>query len=135
MNKILVDTDVLSAYFGRNKHLNSRYSEAVEELFAEKDALAISGHVFQEILYGIKTGQVGTYRKIKGKLSGLFIAPSKKEFELAVKISRKCTTNGIQLSIADLINCALSVSRGWSILAIDGDYVKAKQHESRIKLL
>ena len=134
MRKILIDSDVLSAYFGRNKRLSNEYDTDVEVLLSTKDG-TVSGHVFQEILYGIRSGQVGKYLRIKNQLSDLFVTPSRKEFELAVDISRKCTTNGIQLSITDLMNCAISVSRGWPILSIDGDYKKAKKYEERIKLL
>ena len=89
------------------------------------DRLKVSGHVYQEILYGIRKAQAGTYRKIKTELSGLVAVPSREEYETAVELSRKVTTAGVQMSIADLMTCALSVSRGWSILTHDGDFLDA----------
>ncbi|MBN2783788.1 MAG: PIN domain-containing protein [Pontiellaceae bacterium] len=133
--RVLIDTDVLSFYFGRNKRTPVRGIEDIlQDLFRE-NAVALSGHVYQEILYGIRSGQVGTYRKIRNALKPLFVAPTLKEFELAVEISRNCTTNGIQLSIADLMNCAISVLRGWPILTVDGDYEQAKKLNPKIMLV
>ncbi len=135
MNKVLVDANVLSGYFGRNSSLrDSVESELAEELL-EMNALAVSGHVYQEVLYGIRKGQSGMYQKIKRELDACVAVPTRKEYELAVEVSRKCTTNGIQMSIADLMDCALSASRGWKILTSDKDHHRAGVFDDRIRFL
>ena len=135
MSKVIVDTDILSEYFGRSNDFDSEKAVEYLDFLFGVQSVAVSGHVYQEILYGIKTGHVGRFLKIKRKLSECVFIPSRKEYDIAIEVSRKCTTHGVQLSIADLMNCAISISKGWTIFSLDKDYVGAKRCDSRVKLV
>ncbi|MBN2684394.1 MAG: PIN domain-containing protein [Pontiellaceae bacterium] len=132
---VLIDTDVLSGYFGRNRSTQDTVeAQFVEYLFILGEA-RVNGHVYQEILNGISKGQAGTYRKIRNRLRSIVHVPTGEEYETAVELSQKCTACGKVLSIADLMNCAVSISRGWEVLAFDGDHTGAAAVDSRVKLL
>lgn len=132
-NFVLVDTDVLSGYFGRNRSLKNAPEVLHLDLLLAMDAVRVTGHVFQEVLNGIGKAQAGTYRKIKNRLKKCVFVPSRDDYDLAVEISRKSTAHGCVLSIADLMNCSISASKGWKLLAFDGDYDEANCFDSRIK--
>ncbi|MFA5689000.1 MAG: PIN domain-containing protein [Kiritimatiellales bacterium] len=134
MSKALVDTDFLSEYFGRSHNLYSKKALEYLDFLFGTESVAVCGHVYQEILYGIRAGHVGRFLKIRNKLSPYVIIPTRKEYDLAIEISRKLTTSGIQMSIADIMNCSISISKGWTILAVDKDYENAEKVEKRIIL-
>ena len=128
---VLVDADVISGYFGRNRSLKDRPEMSfLEDLFA-LGLVRVTGHVFQEVLNGFEKGQVGTYRKMRNRLKNKIIAPTVAEYELSIDICRNCS--GFVLSITDLINCGVSVSRGYKILAFDKDYEGVRMCDRRVK--
>jgi hypothetical protein len=97
--------------------------------------IRITGHVYQEILNGIGKGFAGRYRKIRNHLKDYVIVPTREDYENAIELGRKCTWEGKTLSITDLMNCSISVSKGWAILSLDKDYIGAKKCDSRVKLV
>lgn len=133
--KVIVDADVISGYFGRRSLAHGvERIQHLDDLFA-LDAVKVIGHVYQEVLNGIGKGKAGTYRKLQKQLKDRVFVPTRKDYELAVELSRKCTESGRVLSIADLMNCAVSISKGWQILTCDADHNGAAMIDSRIKLL
>ena len=132
---VLVDTDVLSGYFGRNRSIQDEPEVLHLDLLLAMDAVRVTGHVFQEVLNGIGRAQVGTHRKIKNRLKECVFVPSREDYDLAVEFSRKCTALGKTLSITDLMNCAVAASKGWKILSLDGDYKAGTDCDSRVRLL
>jgi len=132
---VLVDADVLSGYFRRNKSLADRPEVKHLDLLLAMDAVRVTGHVYQEVLNGITEGQAGTSRKIQNKLKNIVLVPDRHDYENAVELSRKCTWGGKTVSIADLMNGAVSIARKWKILAIDGDYDEIEEVDRRLERL
>ena len=121
---VLVDTSVWSLAL-RRKHETLGDNERVfvmelSELIREGRAKVI-GLVRQELLSGIKSNE--QYEKLRLYLRAF---PDElldtSDYEEAAKAGNRCRTKGIVVSIVDVLLCAVTVKRNWSIFTTDPDF-------------
>lgn len=121
---VLVDTSVWSLAL-RRKHETLGGNERLHvmelsELIREGRAKVI-GLVRQELLSGIKSNE--QYEKLRLYLRAFpdeLIDTS--DYEEAAKAGNRCRAKGIVVSIVDVLLCAVTVRRDWSIFTIDPDF-------------
>jgi predicted nucleic acid-binding protein len=121
---VLIDTSVWSLAL-RRKHETLAGNERLlvmelSELIREGRAKVI-GLVRQELLSGIKSNE--QYEKLR-----LYLRAFSDElldtfdYEDAAKAGNRCRAKGIVVSIVDVLLCAVTVRRGWSIFTTDPDF-------------
>ena len=121
---VLVDTSVWSLALRRPSHRLNFPEKAVvselSELIAEGRARMI-GLIRQELLSGIK--DLGQFEKLKITLRAFPDEPLETaDHEAAAFAGNKCRSKGIAVSVVDMLICAVSQSRGWSIFTTDPDF-------------
>jgi predicted nucleic acid-binding protein len=121
---VLIDTSVWSLAL-RRKHETLGGNEQLlvtelSELIREGRAKVI-GLVRQELLSGIKSSE--QYEKLRLYLRA-FPADllDTSDYEEAAKAGNRCRAKGIVVSIVDVLLCAVTVRRGWSIFTTDPDF-------------
>jgi predicted nucleic acid-binding protein len=121
---VLIDTSVWSLAL-RRKHKTLGGNEQLlvmelSELIREGRAKVI-GLVRQELLSGIKSNE--QYEKLRLYLRAF---PDELletfDYEDAAKAGNRCRAKGIVVSIVDVLLCAVTVRRGWSIFTTDPDF-------------
>jgi predicted nucleic acid-binding protein len=121
---VLVDTSVWSLAL-RRKHETLRGNERLlvlelSELIREGRAKVI-GLVRQELLSGIESNE--QYEKLRLYLRAF---PDElldtSDYEEAAKAGNQCRTKGIVVSIVDVLLCAVTVRRDWTIFTTDPDF-------------
>jgi predicted nucleic acid-binding protein len=121
---VLIDTSVWSLAL-RRKHKTLGGNEQLlvmelSELIREGRAKVI-GLVRQELLSGIKSNE--QYEKLRLALRAF---PDELletfDYEDAAKAGNRCRARGIVVSIVDVLLCAVTVRRGWSIFTTDPDF-------------
>ena len=121
---VLVDTSVWSlALRKKAQDLNPAEKATVAELteLIKEGRARIIGLVRQELLSGIKTS--GQYERLRGILRSFPDEPvDTPDYETAAKTSNECRTNGVAVSVSDILICAIALARGWSIFATDPDF-------------
>jgi predicted nucleic acid-binding protein len=121
---VLVDTSVWSLAL-RRKHETLGDNERVlvmelSELIREGRAKVI-GLVRQELLSGIKSNE--QYEKLRLYLRAFRDEPiDTSDYEEAAKAGNRCRAKGIIVSIVDVLLCAVTVRRDWSIFTTDPDF-------------
>lgn len=121
---VLIDTSVWSLALRRTHETlgGDEQSHVVElaELVREGRAKVI-GLVRQELLSGIKSNE--QYEKLKLHLRAFPDEPlDTSDYEDAAKSSNRCRAKGIVMSVVDVLLCAITVRRGWSIFTTDPDF-------------
>ena len=104
-------------FLGGNERLLVR---ELSELIREGRAKII-GLVRQELLSGIKSNE--QYEKLRLHLRAF---PDElldtSDYEEAAKAGNRCRTKGIVVSIVDVLLCAVTVRRDWTIFTTDPDF-------------
>jgi predicted nucleic acid-binding protein len=121
---VLVDTSVWSLALRRKQETlgdNERLLVIeLSELIREGRAKVI-GLVRQEMLSGIKSNE--QYEKLRVHLRAFPDEPiDTLDYEEAAKAGNRCRTKGIVVSIVDVLLCAVTVRRDWSIFTTDPDF-------------
>ncbi len=121
---VLIDTSVWSLALRRKHETLGRNEQLLvmelSELIREGRAKVI-GLVRQELLSGIKSNE--QYEKLRLYLRAF---PDELldtfDYEDAAKAGNRCRAKGIVVSIVDVLLCAVTVRRGWSIFTTDPDF-------------
>ncbi|MCB9497037.1 MAG: PIN domain-containing protein [Fibrobacteria bacterium] len=122
MSHVLVDTNIWSTFFRRNKPEDDRLRSNLEMLMRENRILII-GPIRQEILTGIKDH--GKYLLLKEYLRAYEDQPITTEtYELAAQIANECAKTGIAMSSIDATIVAVIVSEGYEIYTYDQDFLR-----------
>jgi predicted nucleic acid-binding protein len=121
---ILVDTSVWSLALRRiARNLSAPEKAIVAELAAliDEGGAKIIGLVRQELLSGIKSSE--QFEKLREILSGF---PDElidsEDYERAALFGNKCRSQGVSVSLPDLVICSVARSRGWSVFTTDSDF-------------
>src|SRR5580704_8211470 len=126
---VLIDTSVWYLAL-RRKHETLGGNEQLfvmelSELIREGRAKVI-GLVRQELLSGIKSNE--QYEKLKLYLRAFPDEPLDTfDYEDAAKAGNRCRAKGIVVSIVDILLCAVTVKRDWSIFTTDPDFSHYKR--------
>lgn len=124
MSHVLVDTNIWSTFFRRNKPEDDRLRANLEMLMRENRILLI-GPIRQEILTGIK--DPSKYLLLKEYLRAYEDQQITTEaYELAAKIANECAKNGIAISSIDATISAFVVLGGHEIYTYDQDFLRYK---------
>lgn len=120
----LIDTSVWSLALRRKSQDLSTVERGVVSELAEliKEGRArIIGPVRQELLSGIKTPP--QYEKLRSTLRAFADEPIEtSDYESAAKAGNDCRSQGMVVSTVDILICALTLARGWSIFTTDPDF-------------
>jgi predicted nucleic acid-binding protein len=121
---VLVDTSVWSLALRRKReNLDDNERRLVMELseLIREGRAKLVGLVRQELLSGIKS--IEQYEKLRLYLRAF---PDERidtsDHEEAAKAGNRCRTKGIVVSIVDVLLCAVTVRRDWSIFTTDPDF-------------
>jgi predicted nucleic acid-binding protein len=121
---VLVDTSIWSlALRRRARDLSAPEQAAVAELgeLIREGRARMIGLVRQELLSGIRTE--AQFEKLRGILRSFDDEPvDTSDYEAAAVASNKCRSKGVAVSVADMLICAIALSRGWSIFTTDPDF-------------
>ena len=121
---VLVDTSVWSLALRRTaRHLNPIEQAQVAELaeLIDEGRAKILGIVRQELLSGIKTPS--QFAKLQEVLRSFPDEPlSTADFESAASLGNQCRTNGLAVSVVDMLICSVAQSRNWAIFSADPDF-------------
>ena len=120
----LIDTSVLSLALRRKpQDLSAVEQSVVDELteVIKEGRGRIIGPVRQELLSGIKS--LAQYEKLRLTLRAFPDEPiDTSDYELAAKAGNDCRSKGIVVSTVDILICAITVARRWSIFTMDPDF-------------
>ena len=121
---VLVDTSVWSLALRRKReNLDDNERRLVMELseLIREGRAKVVGLVRQELLSGIKS--IEQYEKLRLYLRAF---PDERidtsDHEEAAKAGNRCRTKGIVVSLVDVLLCAVTVRRDWSIFTSDPDF-------------
>jgi hypothetical protein len=121
---VLIDTSVWSlALRRRPRDLSADETALVAELteLIKEGRATIVGTIRQELLSGIKSP--AQFEKLRGTLQSFPDEPlHSADYEAAADASNLCRSNGVAVSSADILICAVALSRGWSIFTTDPDF-------------
>ena len=121
---VLVDTSVWSLALRRvERNLSASEAAVVSELAAliDEGGTKIIGLVRQELLSGIKSSK--QFESLRDILAAFpdELADSQ-DYERAALFSNKCRSQGVSVSVSDMLICSIAQSRGWSIFSTDSDF-------------
>ncbi len=135
----LIDTSVWSLALRRKpQDLSAVERLVVTELteVIEEGRGRIIGPVRQELLSGIKNP--AQYEKLRLTLRAFPDEPiNTSDYESAAKAGKDCRSKGIVVSTVDILICAVTLARRWSIFTMDPDFknyarvLPIKLHSSR----
>ena len=129
--KVLVDTCVWSKVLRSDKP-DIRLSKVLEDLIFD-DRVLLIGHIYQEILSGVKTKR--DFKLLTQAMEPFDQLELKREVYLkAAEFYNVCKSCGINGGHVDFLICAAAVEHHCKILTIDADFKLFKQHLP-IKLL
>jgi predicted nucleic acid-binding protein len=118
---VLVDTSSRSLALRRTaRHLDPSEKAQVAELaeLINEGRAKILGIVREELLSGIKTRC--QFPKLQEILRSFPDGPlSTADFEPAASVGNQCRTNGLALSLVDMLICSVAQSRDWAIFSTD----------------
>ena len=121
---VLVDTSVWSLALRRAaRNLSGTEKAVVAELAAliDEGGARIIGLVRQELLSGIKSSE--QFAKLRQILAAFPDEPATSEdYERAALLSNKCRSEGVAVSVSDMLICSIAESRGWPIFSTDPDF-------------
>ncbi len=122
---VLIDTSVWSLALRRKNETlstNERFLVAeLSELIREGRARMI-GLVRQELLSGIKAAE--QYEKLRLHLRSFpDEAIDTSDYEEAAKAGNRCRAKGVEVSIVDILLCAVANKRLWTIFTTDADFL------------
>jgi len=124
MSQVLIDTNIWSTFFRRNKPEDQQLRANLEMLMQE-NRISMIGPIRQEILTGIK--DYNKYLILKEYLQAFEDEPVTTEsYEYAAKIANECMKNGIAISSIDAIIVAVIVLHGFEIYTNDQDFIRYK---------
>ncbi|MEN9309205.1 MAG: hypothetical protein RL173_3137, partial [Fibrobacterota bacterium] len=119
MSQVLIDTNIWSTFFRRNKPEDQKLRANIEMLMQE-NRISMIGPIRQEILTGIKDDN--KYAILKEYLQAFEDEPITTEaYEYAAKVANGCMKNGIAISAIDAIIVAVIVLHGFEIYSNDQD--------------
>jgi predicted nucleic acid-binding protein len=120
----LIDTSVWSlALRRRPEDLSLLERSTVAELaeLIQEGRGRIIGLVRQELLSGIKNP--AQYEKLRQTLRAFPDEPIEtSDYESAARASNDCRSKGVVVSTVDILICAVSLRRRWSIFTMDPDF-------------
>jgi predicted nucleic acid-binding protein len=121
---ILVDTSVWSLALRRTaRNLSAPEKTIVAELGAliDEGGARIIGLVRQELLSGIKSSE--QFEKLREILAAF---PNEltdsEDYERAALFGNKCRSQGVSVSLPDMLICSIARSRGWPVFTTDSDF-------------
>ena len=121
---VLVDTSVWSLALRRaERNLSASETAVVSELAAliDEGGAKIIGLVRQELLSGIKNSK--QFESLREILAAFPDEPAdSKDYERAALFSNKCRSQGVSVSVSDMLICSIAESRGWPIFSTDSDF-------------
>jgi len=121
---VLVDTSVWSLALRRiTRNLSPSEKNIVAELAAliDEGGAKIIGLVRQELLSGIRSSE--QFEKLREILSAFPDEPAtSKDYEVAALFSNKCRSQGVSVSVSDMLICSIANSRGWPVFSTDPDF-------------
>lgn len=124
MSYVLVDTNIWSTFFRRNKPEDEKLRVNLEMLMRE-NRIVIIGPIRQEILTGIK--DPGKYLLLKEYLHAYEDQQiSTEAYEIAAQITNNCAKNGIAISSIDAIIVAVVQLGEYEIYTYDQDFLRYK---------
>ncbi len=117
---VLVDTSAWVDFF--NGHASSE-AQALQQLIASDEAIAITGVILTEILLGLKTDtrahQIGDLLSAFEYINGL----TQQDYQQAARIYRVCRGEGVTLSsVIDCLIAQIALSRNYWLLTKDRDF-------------
>jgi predicted nucleic acid-binding protein len=121
---VLVDTSVWSLALRRaTRNLSASEKTIVAELAAliDEGGAKIIGLVRQELLSGIRSSE--QFEKLR-EILGAFPdeTATSKDYEVAALFSNKCRSQGVSVSVSDMLICSIANSRGWPVFSTDPDF-------------
>jgi predicted nucleic acid-binding protein len=121
---VLVDTSVWSLAVRRaTRNLSASEKTIVAELAAliDEGGAKIIGLVRQELLSGIRSSE--QFEKLR-EILGAFPdeTATSKDYEVAALFSNKCRSQGVSVSVSDMLICSIANSRGWPVFSTDPDF-------------
>jgi predicted nucleic acid-binding protein len=121
---VLVDTSVWSLALRRAaRNLSASEKIIVAELAAliDEGGARIIGLVRQELLSGIKSSE--QFARLREILTAFRDEPvDSEDYERAALFSNKCRSEGVSVSVSDMLICSIAHSRGWPIFSTDPDF-------------
>lgn len=124
MSQVLVDTNIWSTFFRRNKSEDQKLRSNLEMLMQE-NRISMIGPVRQEILTGIK--DYSKFLLLKEYLQAFEDEPVTTEaFEYGAKIANECMKSGIAISSVDAIIVSMIILHGFEIYTNDHDFTRYK---------
>jgi len=123
---VLVDTSVWSLALRRApRNLSVAEKAIVHELtdLIDESSAKIIGLVRQELLSGVKSSE--QFEKLREILAAFLDEPADSaDYERAALFSNKCRSQGVSVSVSDMLICSIAQSRGWSIFSTDPDFTR-----------
>jgi predicted nucleic acid-binding protein len=120
MTKVLIDTDIWSAFLRRSKEEEKVLRRNFFEL-VESSRVSIIGPIRQEILSGIRDPI--RFEKLLEYLDGFTDDEIvTRDYEDAARLQNLCSSKGIASTAIDLLIVAFAVNRGVEIYTRDGDF-------------
>lgn len=124
---VLIDTSVWSLAFRRRRQdqlsPDERATIRVVHRLAITGEAKIIGPIRQELLTGIR--EQSHFERLRDELRSFPDEPlSEFDFEMAAEFSNRCMRKGVAGSAEDLLICAVSAERAWSILTLDRDFAR-----------
>ena len=121
---VLVDTSVWSLALRRtSRNLNTTEKAIVAELagLIDEGRAKIIGLVRQELLSGIKSNE--QFAKLRDILAAFPDEPAdSSDYEFAALLGNKCRSQGVFVSVSDMLICFIAQSRGWPVFSTDSDF-------------
>jgi predicted nucleic acid-binding protein len=121
---VLVDTSGWSLALRRAaRNLSASEKTIVAELAAliDEGGAKIVGLVRQELLSGIRSSE--QFAKLREILTAFPDEPAtSKDYEVAALFSNKCRSQGVAVSVSDMLICSIAHSRGWPVFSTDPDF-------------
>lgn len=123
---VLVDTSVWSLALRRaSRNLSVAEKTIVGELagLINEGRARIIGLVRQELLSGIKSSE--QFEKLLEILAAFpDESADSADYERAALFGNKCRSQGVSVSVSDMLICSIAQSRGWPIFSTDPDFTR-----------
>jgi predicted nucleic acid-binding protein len=125
MSQVLIDTNIWSTFFRRNKPEDQALRKNIEMLIQE-NRISMIGPIRQEILTGIR--DYNKYLVLKDYLQSFEDEPITTEaYEFGAKIANDCMKNGVAISSIDAIIVSMVALHGFEIYTNDQDFMRYKR--------